>query len=259
MKSLHSSNWWVVGWIAGCAALLPIGAGAQVILAKEFVTPDFRGESETAFDGWAGFLGGTAVSPSGGPGGNAANWAASGGDAYLRQTAVGAGAMITGGGSFYSFREPMSFEIEQTLSFEAGMVALQMRTSGSLPDYDSVFLRYQDEATLVSLAPTPFGGMSRIDLFNETEEMRGDISEVRESLWQWDLSEIAGITNYTVVFDGVKEHLNLQAVALDASATYSAIPEPASVTLCAGIFAGAGILLVRRRRNLVRAEKEIAP
>jgi hypothetical protein len=119
-----------------------------------------------------------------------------------------------------------------------------------------VFLRYQDGADLISLAPVQFGGMGRIDLLDETEEFMGDISAIRESLWQWDLSEIGGITNYTVVFDGIKEHLNLQAVALDASANYSAIPEPGSVGLIVGAVAGAGMLLVRRRRN--GAEKESA-
>lgn len=62
-----------------------------------------------------------------------------------------------------------------------------------------------------------------------------DTSKIRESLWHWDLSEIDGITNYSVLFSGEKAHLNLQAVNLDAAAAYSAIPEPGTVSLIAGI------------------------
>ena len=242
----------VFGWSVGLALILqPVVGLAQVGSTENFITPDFRGDPDTAFDGWNGFFGGEAISPVGGPGGNIPNWPGSDGSAFLRQTASNAGALIIGSGNLYSFQGPLQFEIDQTLGFEAGMVALQIRTSGSLPDYDSVYLRYQEAGNEVFLKPTPVGGLERIDLLNREESFMDDTSYVRESLWHWDLTGINGISEYSILFAGEKAHLSLHAVTLDAASAYSPIPEPGTVSLLAGLFVGVGVIWIRRRKRFV--------
>lgn len=176
-----------VGWIAGCGLLgAAVGASGQVELAEDFIVPDFRGGTDTSFNGWGALLGRGNLDPVGWSGrqrGQLARQRRQSG--FLRQTNPAAGAFITeGGGStasagFWSSRSPTPPASRLEWS------RFQASTSGTWPDYDSVSLRYEEGGETVYLSPYPVApGQNRIDLVNREEAFMGGTSYLRESLWQ---------------------------------------------------------------------------
>lgn len=206
-------------------------AGAQD--TAHLIAPAYRGLAGTEWAGWDIF-----TTPYGAPGNaqhlaNASNVGFGGiGSGVLTQTGTPA-ALLAGGGNIYSFSDPTAFSLTDATSYTLGLVTFQVSTLGSLLDYDSILLRYDNGNGWQSLA-TP-----RVELYNA--ELGGFGGSGVTSLWQWDVSAL-GINHYEIVFNAAEASMSLAAATLD-TASITTVPEPAT----GGLLVGAATLMLMGR------------
>lgn len=225
-----------------CAVALIAGSSVVAGQAQEtahFIAPSYRGLANTEWAGWDGF-----TKAYGAPGNaqhlaNAGNVGLGGiGGGILTQTGTST-AFLTGGGNIYSFSAATGFSLTDSTPYTLGTVTFQAATLGSLMDYDSMFLRYDNGGGLQSLATT------RVELFNGAAGGMGGADVT--SLWQWDVSAL-GINSFEIVFNASESSMSFAAASLDTAGITTAVPEPAT----GGFLAGAAALMFigrMRRKN----------
>lgn len=144
-------------------------------------------------------------------------------------------AFITSGGNIYSYAAPIS--ITSVLGDASGTstgtrtVALKIATLGTLP-----------------LPTATLNGVSA----NVVELYSGDSGSgfggaEKEYLWLW--TNVAATPNYTLKFAAAEASMSLDQLAVYASPTVSAVPEPTSSALMLVGLAMAGIVSRRRGRR----------
>lgn len=189
---------------------------------SHFVTPSYRGLADTEWAIWDNF-----TVANGAPG-NLPDFAGSTGNGTITQNTTG--AFLTSGGNIYSFSVPTAFTVADSTPFTLGTVTFQADTLGTLLDYNSVLLRYDNGGGLQTLATT------RTELYNSALGGFGG-SEVT-SLWQWNVSAL-GINSFDIVFNASGSSMSFAAAALDTVSVTTVVPEPT----VSGLLAGAGALM----------------
>lgn len=201
---------------------LAVAASAQAATTG-FITPDFRGQPDTAYAGWEIF----SVATDNGVG-NAPDLPGS--------TATGArliqldpNAIVTGGGNIYNMPAISVFEVRYTAAAPLQTVVFQARTVGTEIDYPNLRLAYDlgaGEQTLTAAR-------------TETDRVFAGLGDAVSSLWTWDLTATPGITAFTIQFAASGSSLSLDSAALDVRS----VPEPGPALLL-----GAGMLALGLRR-----------
>lgn len=141
----------------------------------------------------------------------------------ITQTVPGAAFIIGAGttGNIYSFSVATRFTLTDTTPYTLGTVVFQFQTEGSMVDWDSILLVYNDGSGQQSLSAAEYIREYR----SGTSSFGGTGS--RAAL-QWDLTGF-GITDYQIIWAAEDTHMSFQQALLDTSATYQPVV-PASRT-----------------------------
>jgi MYXO-CTERM domain-containing protein len=226
--------------LASLSLLLPLQKATAA-----FITADFRGQTNTNYGVWDVFTDvytpPTDLAVSGE--GNLADYASSGSfSGKLFQTGSST-AFPTSGGNIYSFSAATGFVVTDSNSYAAKTVLLNIRTLGTLPDYNSFFLVADFGSGLQSIAPTFTAA-----LFDEANPAGGSTAD-----WaaQWDLSTYGGALSYQIVFNASGSSMSLDMLSLETSGGPSSsllpVPEPHSGLLALASLGG--LVMLRRRKR----------
>lgn len=192
--------------------------------SADFITPDFRGDSDSTYQQWDVF-----TSALFGP--NLPDIANNNpnGTAQLVQTIPG--AFVTGGGNIYAPSTPVSFTVDvpdydQGAGFFTTAV-LQIRTLGTSLDLTSVTFNGVAPQVTGLLLQQPLGGFGGF---------------LEDWLFQWNNLIGNGAIN-TVAFGSAGTSMSLDRVAIDT--IVRPVPEPSSIVLLLASTSVCG--LIRRR------------
>jgi hypothetical protein len=144
------------------------------------------------------------------------------------------GAFLTGTFNIYNMSAtPSTFTLSDSTPFTLGTVLLQTYVQGAELNYGGISLNYTDGSGSHSVAPVLFGELSR------TTVGLGGVAY----FWQWDLSALS-ITDYTLSFAATGPHASFDAMTLDTSIQFAAVPEPTTAAL--GLLGGMSLLAFNR-------------
>jgi len=132
----------------------------------------------------------------------------------IRQHSTG-GFIIGPGytGNIYSFSTIVSYQLEDSLDYDAGSVVFQFQNQGRDVDMDSIKLRYLNGSTWVEMPAT--------DTIIEREAFasHAGFTFTTRSAAEWNLAGL-GIRNYEIVWKAKDTSCSIQEVLLDTTDAY---------------------------------------
>ena len=184
-------------------------------LQAQFITPEFRGSSQSEYAEWDQFTEAKFIdnSPDVAPD-NAT---------ILCFTSS---AFLTSTGNIYSFQSPTSFQLDDSAAFPISNVFLQISGLGSGIDLENVRIVVDTPAgeTLVVFPDQKF--------IISQEELGGENGGIGSTYaLQWDFSEMPILGSYAILFNSIESSFSLDKVALDTSADFLSVSKPLPLTM----------------------------
>jgi hypothetical protein len=185
-------------------------------LHGQFLIPEDRGESGTAYAEWDRFTE-ASFSP---------NFPDVAADENASITSTTGSAFITSGGNLYSFQAPVNLQLDDTTDLTVRSVFVQMATLGSGLDREGARLLVEDgKGGVRVISPTQ-------TFVTSEEELTGERGGVETTYGlHWDLRGTPLTGSYTILLNALSSSLSIDRISLDLSENYREVgkPKPLSV------------------------------
>jgi len=238
-------------WLAGMLSILmPAATATAEYLFDGYLIPGFDGNPNTEYSAWEIFYSPGSAAP------NYPDFAAPNGSYQSASlagftlppgstspsdplafwdvdnptiTQTGAFAFIIAPGftgNIYSFSGVTRYEVDDTTDYTLGTVVFQFQADGTLVDFDSIKLIYDNGSGLQELAPDEY-------IREYASNTSGFGGFTNRNALQWDLTGL-GITEYQIVLESSGSSMSFQQAGLDTAATYLGVVPEARTWVASG-------------------------
>ncbi|MGE9270571.1 MAG: hypothetical protein ACQKBU_07190, partial [Verrucomicrobiales bacterium] len=188
---------------------------ASSFAAAQFITPEWRGSTDTEHAEWDIFTSASEVNTPDVASDTPSN------DASLLCTTPS--SFLTSSGNIYNFQSATSFQIDDSSNYSIRSIFIQINTLGTALDTETARLIPPD-------AEGPDDILYPVNIYTLSEETLGGEfggTGVTYAI-QWDLSDhpITAGGTYSILFSSVSSSMSLDKVSLDTSSTFETVANP---------------------------------